>query len=79
MEEIYKLILIFLQKIEELLSVAKLGDDVFFTHNGKMVVHLNIAHSIVKKKSQPGRLIGQSIKLDNHFFEPLDEEVLKLW
>ncbi|MDO9644283.1 hypothetical protein ACI3O6_04815 [Glaesserella parasuis] len=50
-----------------------------FTHGGKVIAQLNMVQTGVKKKRQAGRLVGQGIKLDERFFEPLDEEELKLW
>lgn len=67
------------QKIEQLLLITKPGEEVLFTHGGKVVAQLNMVQTGVKKKRQTGRLVGQGIKLDELFFEPLDEEELKLW
>ncbi|ATW42966.1 type II toxin-antitoxin system prevent-host-death family antitoxin [Glaesserella parasuis] len=67
------------QKIEQLLLVTKPGEEVLFTYGDKVIAQLNMVQAGVKKKRQAGRLVGQGIKLDERFFEPLDEEELKLW
>lgn len=62
-------------KLSQMINRALEGEEVVITRNGKNTVKLV---PVPSKNSWVGKYEGQ-IKIDDSFFEPLDEETLELF